>query len=317
VVGDPPSENDPTAVRVGYLANGVPSGLGYVLEEGRLFESHKLRASYQRFGSVDGIVQAFRTGTVDIVVGLPTITAARLLEQDTPVVVAAAVQQSNERVLVPISSTIQTIADIKGKSLATPGLDSPTGALIAAILSEGYDITTKDYRTSVASETQLVQLLDSGKVDAALLQPLTIAGLPDPGKYRVVADMGKEFRYAFEVNGPPVLGTVTLRKGYVAGYPDSAAGAVAAVISAVRWGKEHPREVQQLMTRNLRMTQQNAQNYSAAWNDMFMANLDDATVGGMMAAYEQYQANGLLNTVPDKAMLFDQALFQQAIALSR
>ncbi len=173
-----------------------------------------------------------------------------------------------------------------------------------------------DIRTTHGTETQLVLLLESGKVDAAVLRGLTIAGLPNAERYRLLGDLAVDWRTAAKFDAPPVVGTVTMRRGFVDGYPDEAARALAAVILGARWGREHQSEVAGLMVRHLRMTQVNAQNYARRWSLVWTVAMDEATVGTMQFGLEQFRAQGLLRD-PAPEALFDRTLFIRSAQLAR
>jgi ABC-type nitrate/sulfonate/bicarbonate transport system substrate-binding protein len=303
-------------VRVGYIANGLPAGLGFVLEEGQLFASQRLPASFQRYGGPEGLRRGLATNDLDVAVGLPTFAAAKLLEEDSHVVVVAGVQLAEEQVIVPTSSPIQTVADLRGKRVGTPGPGSSGELLLWSVLTHGYGVAPQEVRTTVATETQLVLLLESGKVDAVVLRGLTIAGLPDAARYRTVGDLPAEWRAATKLATPPVVATVTMRRGFLDGYPDEAMRALAAIILAVRWGREHPSEVAQLMMRHLRMTEANAQNYAQRWPQLWEVVMDEATVAGLHLSLELQRSQGLLRE-PAPPSLFDTTLFPRAGQLAR
>jgi NitT/TauT family transport system substrate-binding protein len=306
-----PFEGESRPVRVGYIANGLPAGIGFVLEEGQLFASQRLPASFQRYGGPEGLRRALATNELDVAVGLPTVSAAKLLEEDSHVVIVAGLQLAEEQLIVPVTSTIQTIGDLRGKLVGTPGLGSSGELLLWSVLTHGYGIAPHEVRTVAATETQLVLLLESGKVDAAVLRGLTVAGLPDADRYRIVGDLPAEWRRATQLDAPPIVATVTMRRGFVDGYPDEAARSLAAISLAVRWGREHPSEVAQLMTRHLRMTQANAQNYARRWSLLWEVVMDEATVAALRLALELQRSQGLLRD-PAPETLFDRTLLPRA-----
>ncbi|MCS6800377.1 MAG: MqnA/MqnD/SBP family protein [Chloroflexota bacterium] len=303
-------------VRVGYIANGLPAGIGFVLEEGQLFASQRLPVVFQRYAGPEGLRRALLTSELDVAVALPLLSAAKLLEEDTHVVVVAGLQLAEEQVMVPLTSTIQSVADLRGKLVGTPGPGSSGDLLFWSVLSHGYGFGPADLRTHVATETQLVILIESGAVDAVVLRGLTVAGLPDPSRYRIVSDLPAEWRAATQLDAPPIVATVTMRRGFLDGYPDEAARALAGIILAVRWGRQHPAEVAQLMTRHLRMTQANAHNYARRWPQMWAAVMDDAAVAAMQLSLERLRSQGLIRQ-PVPETLFDRALFTRASHYAR
>lgn len=311
VPSEPSVELTGRIVRVGYIANGLPAGLGFVLEEGQLFASQRLPVAFQRYAGPEGLRRALATNELDVAVSLPTSAAAKLMEEDIHVVVVAGLQLAEEQVVVPVTSTVQTLADLRNKVVGTPGLGSSGELLLWTVLAHGHGIAPSEIRTQSGAETQLVLQVESGAIDAAVLRGLTVAGLPDPGRYRVVSDLASDWHAATRLDAPPIVGTVTMRRGFLEGYPDEATRALAAIILAVRWGRDHPSEVAQLMTRHLRMTEANAQNYARRWSLLWHVSMDDASVAAMQLAIEHQRSQGLLRQPPPET-LFDRALMARA-----
>jgi ABC-type nitrate/sulfonate/bicarbonate transport system substrate-binding protein len=300
-------------VRVGYIANGVAAGLGFVLEEGGLLASQRLAVSFQRYGGPEGMRRALAANDLDVALGLPVLTAARLMEEDVPVRVVAAVQRADEQVVVLANSPLQQLRELRGRAVGTAGEGSQGDLLLRTVLSASYGIAPSEVRLSTGTETQLVAQLESGTLEAAVLRGLTIDGLPERSRYRLLGDLGAEWQAATGSPVPPLVGTVTLRRGFREGYPEAAARVLAAVVLAVRWGREHPSEVAQLMMRNLRMTESNAQNYARRWSVVWEARMDEAVVAGFLSQLESLRAQGLLRDPPSPA-LFDPSLWPQALA---
>ena len=293
-----------TAVRVGFLANGAPAGIGFVLEQGRLFEGQRIVAIYQRFGSAEGLQQSLADRSIDIAVGLPTYNAAAMLGDNVPVVIAAGLMPPDERVVVPISSTIQSTADLVGKRV---GLSAgPTDLMFHAMVTGTQSV--------LLSETQLVQQLSIGVIDAAVLRQLTVAGLPDAARYRVVGDISSMWQTASGQSVPPSVSTVTMRRE-LAEDSDLAARTLASVLTAVRWGGEHEREVRTLMATHLKMTQTNAGNYAKAWSSLYAARLDDRSIAAMNMLIDQYRIEGPIKPIPSNS--FAPTLFRNAQQISR
>jgi ABC-type nitrate/sulfonate/bicarbonate transport system substrate-binding protein len=112
----------------------------------------------------------------------------------------------------------------------------------------------------------------------------------------------------------PPVSTVAMRRE-LAEDTELAARTMAAILTAVRWGSEHEREVRNLMATHLKMTQANASNYANAWPALYSARLDDQTVAAINVLIDQYRESARLKPVP--ANSYAQTIFRNAQQISR
>lgn len=121
-------------------------------------------------------------------------------------------------ILVPSDSPIRTFQDLKGKSLAAPPLKSEHGSEIAAIYG-ATGMSPDKYFDFVQTE-QPAAALQTGRVDAALLDPIGKQKLIQSGKYRQVIDLAGIWKMALGNERPVLSGGYIAKKSFLDSHRD-------------------------------------------------------------------------------------------------
>ena len=161
----PPEE--PLPFRLGFLE--LPSSLLlYVAQDADLFTQEKLQLQPVVFASGREALQAALSGTVDaaVVYSTPVVTAA-LAGEDVVVISLLHRADGLTGVAVRPGSRIQTAAQLRGHRVGvTPGTTSQLA--LDVLLAEG-GLLPDDVQVVPGSQTQLMDLLARGELDAASL----------------------------------------------------------------------------------------------------------------------------------------------------
>jgi NitT/TauT family transport system substrate-binding protein len=131
--------------------------------------------------------------------GLPTMVQARSTGSDIIVIGALAI--ANNGVFVTKDSPYQDLKDLKGKKI---GSFSPTNGAIGSIVQAytekayGFNLFAEaEGKVHVAPDAALLGLMDNNQLDVAVLGADGSALQRAAGKYRMVTDLGVEFRKQF------------------------------------------------------------------------------------------------------------------------
>lgn len=115
--------------------------------------------------------------------------------------------------LVPTDSPIRSLADLEGKSVAAPPLESEHGSELAAVYgatgtpaAEYFDLTETE---------QPAPALQTGRVDAALLDPISKVQLIDSGDFREVIDLAGLWEMALGDDRPVLSGGYTASRTFI------------------------------------------------------------------------------------------------------
>jgi sulfonate transport system substrate-binding protein len=132
------------------------------------FDDAPYKVKFARFDYGPPLVQAAATGDIDLgsVGDVPPITGAAKQFGFKIVAVqrGADATKAPENIIVPKDSTIQTLADLKGKRIAVPQGSSAHGLALLALKSVG--LTPKDVEFVYLSPAAGGTAFNTGKVDA-------------------------------------------------------------------------------------------------------------------------------------------------------
>jgi sulfonate transport system substrate-binding protein len=132
------------------------------------FKDAPYKVKFAKFTYGPPLVQAAASGDIDLgsVGDVPPITGAAKEFGFKIVAVERSLypNQSNENIIVPKGSTIQTLAQLKGKKIAVPQGSSAHGLALNALASAG--LSPKDVQLDFLSPAAGATAFASGKVDA-------------------------------------------------------------------------------------------------------------------------------------------------------
>src|SRR5690606_10995043 len=151
----------------------------------RFLEKEGLNVEYVRFGRLGEVNRALMSGSIDIAVAGGTIPTLLLGVEGVPATVVLANLIADANFVVAADSDITSLEQLRGKKIGSTPAGSTAHALVGAILERGYKISRDQYEHIGAGEGQLVTLLQTGELDAALLRTITIASVE--AKVKVLA----------------------------------------------------------------------------------------------------------------------------------
>lgn len=151
-----------TSVRLGYVGNPCEAAT-FVAPSAPSFARSRLAASLVGYASDDALLAALSSGAVDAAsVTLPALM--KPLANGANVRVVAGLHAGCLRVVAPESAQLDTLADLKGKTIATDRLHGPAMNLLAALLRR-HDLDPEhDVTWKVFEMTALLAALDGKDV---------------------------------------------------------------------------------------------------------------------------------------------------------
>lgn len=130
----------------------------------------------------------FFAGTFKIRVGGP-LSSAAANNQAIPVKLLAPAINIPFHIVVPKNSSIKTLDDLKGKKFATlPKITASYASTTTILRSYGINPET-DMQLVFVTPAQVVDLLEKGEVDAAIVSYPLLSGLLTNGKYRSLVNL--------------------------------------------------------------------------------------------------------------------------------
>ena len=106
-------------VRIGHLPSDHDTAL-FVAQEKKMFEDQGLTVELTQFNNGGDLMTAMASGDIDIgYAGITPVMSS--ISQGVPVKVVSGAQVEGSSIVAGKNSGINTVADLKGKTVATPG----------------------------------------------------------------------------------------------------------------------------------------------------------------------------------------------------
>ena len=283
-----------TPIKVGYWASGLSAGIGYVMEDGKFLEKEGLKPEWVHFTKLAEVNRALVSKSIDLAAGDGPVQAFRLDAEHVPAKVILANTIADANFVVLASSSIKTMADLRGKKIATSPPGSTAYALTEAVLQANYGIATTDYKQVPSGEAQLAVFLQRHDIDAALMRSITYRMLGGQPQLRVLSSLPAEWRKMLKNDSPPILGLSIINADYAKANPKAAEEFVLAIMKATKWGSQHPKEVSDTLVRRLNMKPKEAKAYADSWNDIYFTSLSEADIKSLMVMADLFKTSAHL-----------------------
>lgn len=295
---------DPVKVRVGYWASGASAGIGFVLEERKFLEDAGLKPQWVRFTKLAEVNRALISKSIDIAVAGGTLPTLQLAAEGVPARAVLANLIAEAHFVVPEASPIRAVAGLKGKKIGSTPPGSTAHALVATILETGHGFRPDEYKQIPAGEAQIPLLMSRGEMDAALLRSITLAAIGQKARLRVIGNVPDEWKKLIKADAPPFLGLAVVHDDWSRAHPEALVRYVAANLRATRWGAANRGEVAAILKKHLQMDDEQATAYAGAWNQIYVASLEEADMASVMRMVEIFKAAGQLPGTVTREKIF-------------
>lgn len=209
-----PAEPDVTA-RVGVLSGPTGMGLAKLISDNSAAEEKNYE--FEVFSSPDTALADLAAGKLDFLC-LPTNTAANLANKKDDYVTVVAINCLGSLYLVADKNeSIESVADLEGKTVYTSVASSTTVPILNYILRENHVNAQveveKDHDT-------LVSRIQTGEVSLAVLpEPKVTVALTSATDYKVALNLSEEWDKVSD--SPLTMGCIVVRNGFLAQYPNA------------------------------------------------------------------------------------------------
>lgn len=154
-------------VRIGYV-NVMDDAQVMLAKDAGIYQKHGLDVELTMFSSGTDLIKSIVGGQLDAGV-LGFTNAATWSARGADLKVVGGAQMGYHSILVRDDSGIQTVADLKGKSLASQKEGSTADIVLNGVTLKEAGLSKKDLNMVYVSPSVAVQSLAAGKVDAAFL----------------------------------------------------------------------------------------------------------------------------------------------------
>ena len=164
-------------VKIGYLPSDHDAAL-FVADQQGLYEEKNISVELVQFNNGGDLMTAMASGEVDVgYVGIAPVLSS--VAKGVPVKVISSAQTEGSGIVVTQESGINSAADLKGKSIATPGEASIQHVLLSAYLKTN-GMSLDDVNESAMKVPSINDALKTGNLPAAItFQPYVSLGEAD------------------------------------------------------------------------------------------------------------------------------------------
>ena len=224
--------NGRTKVRVGYIGLTCEAPLFTAVEKGFFAEEgldvEMVRCEWATYKD------ALALGRYDVTHHL-LMYFLKPIEQGMDVKFTGGVHRGCLRVQAAADGPIRTVQDLRGKTIAVPGMGTPPFMFANRVLADNGIDPGRDVKWRVYPASELGLVLSRGLVDAvANSEPVGSLLLAD-GKVRTIADQAKDAPYRDEY-----CCAVLVNGKFLAQYPAASAAATRAILKAAKWVDTNP-----------------------------------------------------------------------------
>ena len=229
-----------TAVRVGAMTGPTAMGMAQLLDEPEYTPTI--------VGTADELMPRILQGDVDIA-AVPANLAATLYQKTNGQVTVLAVNVLGVLYVGELGGeTVQTVADLKGKTLLATGKGATPEYFLRYILTQNGLDPDKDVAIQWKSEpSEVVALLNAkGEGLAMLPQPYVTAAANQLGEnFRIALSVSEEWE-KLESDSRCTTAVVMARTAFVQEHPEQVQAFLEALSQSVQWVNEQPQEAAEL-----------------------------------------------------------------------
>ena len=202
-----------TEIRVGTLKGPTGMGMAKLMEDAQGGQTAN-KYQFDILGAPEDMVGKVTTGEVDIA-AVP-VNLAAVLYQKTSNIQIAAINTLGVLYIVDRSGTINTVADLKGKTIYASGKGSSPEFVLNYILNSNGIDPTKDVTIEYKGEhTEIATLLLTKKADIALLpEPFVTTVIAKDNAVMRKIDLNQEWEKSTSKETPLAMGCIIVNTAF-------------------------------------------------------------------------------------------------------
>ncbi|WP_297981352.1 ABC transporter substrate-binding protein [uncultured Methanobrevibacter sp.] len=236
--GDGSSDN---VVRIGHLPSDHDTAL-FVAEQKKMFEDQGLTVELTQFNNGGDLMTAMASGDIDVgYAGITPVMSS--IEQGVPVKVVSGAQIEGSAIVAGANSGISSIADLKGKTVATPGEASIQNMLLTYALKEN-GVSTDDVEFTTMKAAQMTDALKAGQIDAMIIWEPYSSIAVSSGDGQLVANTSEI------LPGHPCC-VVVAREDYINNHAEALQKVLEAHANATDFTNENPAEAAKMLPEDI------------------------------------------------------------------
>ena len=178
---------DDGTVRIGYLPSDHDSAM-YIAQAQKDYEAQGLKVEYTEFNNGGDLMTAMASGDIDVgYVGITPVLSS--ISKGVPVKVLSGAQTEGSALVVASGASINSIKDLKGKTVATPG-DASIQYMLLQYELEKNGMKMSDVTVTSMKVSSMCDALKANKIDAAMVYEPYSSIAESQGYGKVLKDSG-------------------------------------------------------------------------------------------------------------------------------
>ena len=227
-----------STIRIGFFANVTHASALVGIDKGifeKYFGKDGTKIEYTVFNAGPAEIEAIKGGAIDIGYIGPNPAISGFVSTDGELIRVISGATSGGAQLV-VKSDINTIADLKGKTIATPQLGNTQDVALRAFLKKnGFNVSLAgggDVNIVPTDNATALTLFQQGKLDGAWVPEPWASRLVIDAKAKVLVDEATLWP-----NGDFITTNIIASSDFLKKYPGSARSLLLANIEATQWAK--------------------------------------------------------------------------------
>lgn len=241
------STSETTAVRIGALKGPTSMGMAQMLKDAADDNSNY---QFTIAGAPDEITALLVKGELDVA-AVPSNLASVLYNNTNGGVKVAMINTLGILYVVEAGDTVNSVADLKGRTVYSSGKGATPEYSVDYILSQNGIDPENDVTVEFKSEhTELAAALQSGTADLAVLpEPFVTTVLAGNDNLRVALNLNEEWDKVSDGSGM-VTGVLVVRSEFAEQHPDELTALLEAYEQSVNFVNENPAEAAAIIEQN-------------------------------------------------------------------
>lgn len=241
------STSETTAVRIGALKGPTSMGMAQMLKDAADGNSNY---QFTIAGAPDEITALLVKGELDVA-AVPSNLASVLYNNTNGGVKVAMINTLGILYVVEAGDTVNSVADLKGRTVYSSGKGATPEYSVDYILSQNGINPETDVTVEFKSEhTELAAALQSGTADLAVLpEPFVTTVLAGNDNLRVALNLNEEWDKVSDGSGM-VTGVLVVRSEFAEQHPDELTALLEAYEQSVNFVNENPAEAAAIIEQN-------------------------------------------------------------------
>lgn len=180
----PAQSEEVKTVRIGLQAGGTFAWVLHAFEYFGIDDDLGVRLETSTYATKQATELALRAGDIDVIVD-DFVMVALMRDRGVPVRAVHPYSLATGGVVLPVDSPIQTVSDLKGKTVAAASLGDKSLLILRALTSSQFGFDPQvDGETIAVAPPLMAELLARGDIDAAIPYWHFVARMVGSGEYR-------------------------------------------------------------------------------------------------------------------------------------